>query len=92
MLIHTEYDKNERCLLANHVTYRTWADNAKTIRDLDPSRQLKKLLKNGREVWAGYPGEVESWLEVTRVFPEFGGLIKVYRPTFPRTPTDVSHG
>jgi hypothetical protein len=74
ILIHTEFDKKESCLLANYTTWETWSSIAAESRRLTPGQRLRKLLREGKRVYTGYPREVETWLEVTQVYPSLGGI------------------
>ena len=80
VFIHTAYDPEENCLLTNYVRYEVWEAAEPRVKAMSAARQLKELIRSGCEVFVGYPGEVELWLETTRVYPNLGGCNKFIGP------------
>ncbi len=74
VLIHTEFDRKEGGLLANYTDYETWDQHEAELKGLNPRQRLRWLLAKHCRVYTGYPREVETWLEITRVYPSMGGV------------------
>ena len=70
------------------VKYEVWEAAEPRVKAMSAARQLKELIRSGCEVFVGYPGEVELWLETTRVYPNLGGCNKWTRTQL----AEKSHG